>query len=246
MTGFADLQNRLIELIRAKLRNGEITERGLARRVGVSQPHLHNVLKRVRLLTTALADHLLIEMNLSLTDLLDEQERFPGRRQTGLWATNLQREIPLLSGVVGPGHPWPRHALGGERFLFPTEEFRGLELPVFVSLASDIRMEPLLAGCNLALLDLWNGRERELRNTDYYVVRSGNECLIRRVNRGGRLLYLVAEDDARRPESWETVAVRDGELAGVILARVVWVGQEPSPGMPLGHSGCFLGAITSR
>ena len=48
MIGFEILRNRLIENIRYRIRNGELTERGLARRTGISQPHLHNLLKGVR------------------------------------------------------------------------------------------------------------------------------------------------------------------------------------------------------
>ena len=42
---FADVRNALTAVLRARVRNGELTERGLARLVGVSQPHIHNVLK---------------------------------------------------------------------------------------------------------------------------------------------------------------------------------------------------------
>jgi hypothetical protein len=45
---FADFQQRLISFVVAKIRNGEFTERGLARVLGVSQPQLHNVLKGAR------------------------------------------------------------------------------------------------------------------------------------------------------------------------------------------------------
>lgn len=43
-----DLRYRLMVLVVTKIRNGEFTERRLARMVGVSQPQLHKVLKGVR------------------------------------------------------------------------------------------------------------------------------------------------------------------------------------------------------
>ena len=52
------------------MRNGDITERRLAKVVGVSQPHMHNVLKGARLLTPALADDILQQLRLSLLDLV--------------------------------------------------------------------------------------------------------------------------------------------------------------------------------
>ena len=42
---FSDARSSLVAVLRARVRNGELTERGLARLVGVSQPHIHNVLK---------------------------------------------------------------------------------------------------------------------------------------------------------------------------------------------------------
>jgi plasmid maintenance system antidote protein VapI len=52
---------------RSRLRNGEFTERGLARRVSVSQAHMHHVLKGKRSLTPALADRLAAELRISIT-----------------------------------------------------------------------------------------------------------------------------------------------------------------------------------
>ena len=55
---FADVRNALTAVLRARVRNGELTERGLARLVGVSQPHIHNVLKGVRALSPELSDQI--------------------------------------------------------------------------------------------------------------------------------------------------------------------------------------------
>lgn len=64
------------------VRNGEVTERGLALRAGVSQSHLHNVLKGARQMSPDLADKLLRELNLSVTDLLaGAQSMSPSHRK---------------------------------------------------------------------------------------------------------------------------------------------------------------------
>lgn len=67
--------------ITRRIRNGELTERGLARRLGVSQAHMHNVLKGVRVLTPELADKILVEFSSSLEDLLGDfvPKKAPGR-----------------------------------------------------------------------------------------------------------------------------------------------------------------------
>jgi hypothetical protein len=78
---FADLMDSLIAVLRARVRNGEITERGLARMVGVSQPHMHNVLKGARILSPELSDRVLQHLRLSVLDLVD-LERIAARVNT--------------------------------------------------------------------------------------------------------------------------------------------------------------------
>ncbi len=72
---FADLRRRLLAHIRNLLDRGETTERRLARQAGLSQSHLHNVLKGVRGLSNELADRLLRHLDLSVLDLLSPEER---------------------------------------------------------------------------------------------------------------------------------------------------------------------------
>ncbi|HEX3875498.1 MAG TPA: helix-turn-helix transcriptional regulator [Bryobacteraceae bacterium] len=71
---FRDLHDRLTDHILYRVRNGEMSERGLARRAGISQPHLHNVLKKKRLFSLESADLLLRELDISLLDLLVRPE----------------------------------------------------------------------------------------------------------------------------------------------------------------------------
>jgi hypothetical protein len=73
---FQILEDRLLTFVNSRVRNGEFTERGLARIVGVSQPQIHNVLKGARKLTSELADLLLTKLNISVHDLLHEAELF--------------------------------------------------------------------------------------------------------------------------------------------------------------------------
>lgn len=74
---FHDLQGRLISFVVTKIRNGEFTERGLARILGVSQPHFHNVLKGVRPLKPEFADCLLEHFEIGILDLVESQEAAP-------------------------------------------------------------------------------------------------------------------------------------------------------------------------
>ena len=74
------LESLKMNLIR-RVRNGELTERGLARRLGISQAHMHNLLKGVRTLTPELADKILVEFHVSIEDLVNAEtpRQPPGR-----------------------------------------------------------------------------------------------------------------------------------------------------------------------
>ena len=71
---FDDLRGRLLEDLRSRVRCGEATERGLARRAGLSQPHLHHVLKGKRLLSLESADRILRRLEMSVLDLISAEE----------------------------------------------------------------------------------------------------------------------------------------------------------------------------
>jgi len=71
---FRDLQDRLISFVVMKIRNGEFTERRLARVLGVSQPQLHNVLKGARPLKPEFADCLCKHFEIGVVDLLSRAE----------------------------------------------------------------------------------------------------------------------------------------------------------------------------
>ena len=71
---FALLKQRLLQLTNRRIRNGEFTERGLARILGLSQPQVHNVLKGARRLSSDTADLLMSKLGVSLLDLISPSE----------------------------------------------------------------------------------------------------------------------------------------------------------------------------
>lgn len=71
---FQDLRARLIDDLRLRVRSGEATERGLARLTGISQPHLHHVLKGKRLLSLERADEVLRRLKMDILDLVAPEE----------------------------------------------------------------------------------------------------------------------------------------------------------------------------
>ena len=67
---FHELKTRLVQHLQDRVRGGELTERGLARLAGISQPHLHHVLKGKRLLSSEMADKILHRLKIDLLDLI--------------------------------------------------------------------------------------------------------------------------------------------------------------------------------
>ena len=70
---FESLLDRLRDRLNQAVRNGSLTERGLARKVGLSQSHIHNVLKGVRILSPQVADRMLYRLGFTVMDLLQDE-----------------------------------------------------------------------------------------------------------------------------------------------------------------------------
>ena len=79
---FQELQMRFVQHLRERVRGGELTERGLARMTGVSQPHIHHVLKGTRLFSLTVSDEILHRLQLDLLDLIDPEDllKWRGRK----------------------------------------------------------------------------------------------------------------------------------------------------------------------
>ena len=78
---FREQQCRLIAHLHALIRSGNATERGLARLTGVSQPHMHNVLKGKRFLSLEMADQVLAQLHLDLLDFIEPKELLEWQRR---------------------------------------------------------------------------------------------------------------------------------------------------------------------
>jgi hypothetical protein len=79
---YTDLINCLLEELRRRVQNGEVTERGLSQLAGLSQPHLHHVLNGKRRLSMAKADTILRHLGLNLLELIpcEQLRELPPRR----------------------------------------------------------------------------------------------------------------------------------------------------------------------
>ena len=71
---FAELQRRLVAHLSEKVRNGDITERRLARITGVSQPHMHHVLCGKRGFSMEMADRVMRALRKDILDFLEAED----------------------------------------------------------------------------------------------------------------------------------------------------------------------------
>lgn len=89
---FETLQGRLLNSVRWRVQNGELTERRLAGLIGVSQPHMHNILKGARTLSPEKADRILRTLEMSVLDLFLEEASAPP--EPPLWPQSKPRRRP--------------------------------------------------------------------------------------------------------------------------------------------------------
>ena len=157
---FLEAQHRLLAELRTKVQNGQLTEREMARLTGVSQPHIHNVLKGVRNLSPEIADRILKTFHLSVLDFSSPNElhdRMSARGQRLLLV-----EMPVLRSPVGPNQPWRHELSARERITLPIPMQRTRPNLAAVRLEYDPRMGDVLGNRDLAALNIAAGRHCRL------------------------------------------------------------------------------------
>lgn len=109
---FERLLNALLGELNRRVHNGLITERGLARLAGISQPHVHHILSGKRQLTAAVADRLMAAVSIDLADLVGAQltRHLAANPVPQTLGTDLSLLVPVLVGTIGPGFPAPMEA----------------------------------------------------------------------------------------------------------------------------------------
>ena len=223
---FCELRELFVESLKTRVRNGEMSERGLARESGISQPHLHNVLKGTRLLSPESADKILSFLRVSVLDLVD-RGGFPG--QSGEMPGGEGGEhstLPVVSGWLGPSHPWPDQISAHESFPVSYTAVRKMWLPVVVRLAFDVRMHPLFAEDDLALLDQSHRSRTEFDDDALYVIKRGRVGVVRRIRVVNRAVFMVAEDCLDRQSLWERLPVEGQQILHFVRAKATLVARE--------------------
>jgi len=221
---FEDARLKLMAHVLDQVRNGEVTERGLARRIGISQPHVHNVLKGVRTLSPEIGDLLLRSLHLSLLDLapLEEIEAQIARRRARQRVT----EVPFLATPIGPSRSWPAGVNWRKSFPLP---FRSTTVPeqlVMAKIVADPAMTGTLASYDIALLDTSEQGRATIDPHRLYVIERNEQAAIRYIRPGARGAYLATDANLDHPAAWEPLPLSSMQLSEAVKARLLWLGRE--------------------
>jgi transcriptional regulator with XRE-family HTH domain len=235
---FQDAQLKLLAYVRDRIHNGELTERRLARLIGISQPHVHNVLKGVRNLSPEIFDSILKYFQISLLDLAPLEDLEASlRRKT---VPERVAEVAFLESPVGPGRHWPAAVNWRKTFPLP---FPALVAPadlVMAHLVRDPYMSATLADSDIALLDTSEERRSEFSAYGLYAISRGDEAVLRYIRQGARRYYLLSDVTMDEPAQWEQLPIPESELLERVKARVRWQGRERDRDLPIRQRGRFL------
>lgn len=211
-----ELHRRLIEIARQRIRAGQMTERGLARLCGLSQPHLHNVLKNIRSLSTNSADRLMQVLELSVPSLL---WHFPEDIDAGV------RAVPVIRSSIGPGMRATFSVFHG--FIpLSVSLVKSVVQPIAARLALDLVLPKMLAANDMALLDQNPTLRQQPSGNHCWVVEDGSGLRIRYVRLEGARVYLANRATVDNPRNWQAISLVERDILDIVRARIVWIGRE--------------------
>jgi hypothetical protein len=225
---FHDLQGKLVDLAREKVRAGQITERGLARMCGISQPHIHNVLKGIRALSMSSADSLMNALGIRVADLL-----------WGASGGGGIRAVPLVRNRIGPG---THGELTAFRVNIPMPGWllKNLIDPGAAHLAPDLVMPAALAANDLVLLDQNPVVRAAPTGNGVWIVAEGSGLRARYLRLAGTRLLVGNEATRGDPQQWLSIPLQGRNILEIVRAHIVWIGREmetepAGPADPVSH-----------
>ena len=235
---FQDAQLKLLDYVRDRIEGGELTERRLARLLGISQPHAHNVLKGVRNLSPEIFDSILKYFQMSLVDLAPTPDLEASLKKRA--APEPVLEAAFLESAIGPGMPWPQRINWSSGFPLPFPARTVHSGFVMARLEPDPAMYETLADSDIALLDTNLTERAAISPQGLYVVARGEEAVLRYIRPGARCFYLVTDQTSDRPSEWEQLRLSADALLELVKARVRWMGRESDRDRPATQRGRFL------
>jgi hypothetical protein len=211
-----ELQHKLVELARERVKAGEITERGLARMCHVSQPHMHNVLKNVRAFSNGSSDRLMRVLGVHIADLVWSAS---GKADAEV------RPVPIVRSRIGPGTVTDLAVFRGN-LPMPGWLLRGAVDPIIARLAPDLILPSALAPNDLVLLDQNPALRAAPSERSLWIVAVGAGLRARHVCVRGGQLYAGNEVTWADPQQWPPVPLQGQNILDIVRARIVWIGRE--------------------
>jgi len=224
---FRDLQLILLDMARRRVRNGRVTERGLARLSGMSQPHIHNVLKSVREPSMETTDRLMAALGFGIGDLLGGGG--PDRDSTFTFTA-----VPVLRARIGPGSLPIFDSFGGYMPVLSSLA-AGLVQPVAARLAPDLVLPRACAANDIVLLDQNPAARSRPRSGVWVIAEDAYGMRIRYARLGDSRLFVFHEANSAEPGEWESLPLSGQNILDIVRARIVWIGREmetEAPGSP--------------
>jgi transcriptional regulator with XRE-family HTH domain len=245
---FQDTRQRLLDYVRHRIHSGELTERGFARLVGISQPHAHNVLNGVRNLSIEISDSILKNFHVSILDLIDPEDLEANLKRRR--ALEPLSHVSILENPIGPGIPWRSGLDRRRRFPTPLPIFTVPPTLVMARVLPDPQMTATLMGTgsgpyDIAILDNSERQRAEPSPEGLYAVERAGEVVLRYLRPGVRCYYLVTDASLENPARWEHLSISRAELPGLIKARVFWLGREKDRDLAMLQRGRFLYELMS-
>jgi hypothetical protein len=209
---FERLHAELLAEVRRRVRNGDLTERRLGKCTGISQSHIHNVLKGEKVLSNYFADRVLLHLKINVADLFNNS----------LEELSVARNIPLMIGRLGQesGEFDPERTEG---FVpVPAALAAGLRRPVMARLGRDDETRPAFEANDWVLIDL-AANLADFKTEAAYVVGTGLGPRLRYLRAGGGRVFQTAAGSRNSPARWEVVGLQ--EVRGIVM----WVGRSLVP-----------------
>lgn len=217
---FEMLRCRLLQHLRARIQNGELTERSLARLSRISQPHIHNVLKGAKTLSTEFEDRILAALKISILDLFSTEELRMHVSNGG--SLRQYRALSVLDGFLGPGFPLPAQASHGEMHPVECSLLNGVVRPQLVRLAEDPEMAPFVNANQLVVLDYSETARLAPQPEMHYASLINGGGLVRILIKEGPRLFAATESTRQIRELWQELPAADDPLS-IVRARVIWL-----------------------
>ena len=214
---FDQLFDALLKHVRDRISRGELSERRLARLMGYSQPHVHNVLAGVRHMNARFADDLLGGLGLTLEELKSNSAA-PGVLS--------HVPVPLCSGEISPNREYPSEKSVATAILAPAHALPSpAHCLAFRVGADESSMRPTVWPGDTVVVD---PSLRGRRNPDVhsiYILRINGRGYVRRCHGlSGRLLLVSdQEPSAGSPLTW--VSLEHRKISDVVRGRIVWIGR---------------------